>query len=228
MSVIISAVLPPFPKGIFSHERQRHDFPGVPLKSSLFNEFRAGSVCPLGIWVCIWGPLPVLKSRGIDRSSHSENLAARHSSSVLSNLRSLMNCLFCSAYVAVKYNPCPGFEVLGQGRVALEVQRKSRRKFSFSLRPFPWQLTDTQDLSRRWLPCCEIYGSNVASIKCPRKWSISLRCICWVHTLYLLYLLYPCNSVWIYHGYGVYGYCMDILFRTGTRKTRKTWAFCER
>lgn len=55
MSVIISAVLPPFPKGIFSHERQRHDFPGVPLKSSLFNEFRAGSVCPLGIWVCIWG-----------------------------------------------------------------------------------------------------------------------------------------------------------------------------
>lgn len=37
----------------------------------------------------------------------------------------------------------------GQGRVALEVQRKSRRKFRFSLRPFPWQLTDTQDLSRR-------------------------------------------------------------------------------
>lgn len=117
--------------------------------------------------------------------------------------------LFCVRCCQVR--PLSPVRGQGQGQVALEVQRKSRRKFSFSLRPFPWQITDTQDLSRRWLPCCEIYGSNVASIKCPRKWSISLRCICWVHTLYLCTSvpLYLCVDIpwiwciWILHGYSI-------------------------
>lgn len=136
-------------------------------------------------------------------NSHSENLAARHSSSVLSNLWSLMNwfILFCVRCCQVR--PLSPVRGQGQGREAVEVQRKSRRKFCFSLRPFPWQITDTQDLSRRWLPCCEIYGSNVASIKCPRKWSISLRCICWVHTLYLCVDIPWIWCIWILHGYSI-------------------------
>lgn len=114
MSVIISAVLPPFPKGIFSHERQRHDFPGVPLKSSLFNEFRAGSVCPLGIWVCIWGHPASAQVQGDRRKFLIPTVKI--------SLRAILlpyyliydrwwTGLFCSACAAVKYDPCPRFEV---------------------------------------------------------------------------------------------------------------------